>query len=77
MDAESATIQPMSDNLKFRIRSSGKKLAEVAEAMGVDKSSVTRWTQNRVPAERVLEMERITGIPRHELRPDIFGGVAA
>lgn len=26
----------------------------------------------RVPAERVLEIERATGVSRHELRPDIY-----
>lgn len=29
--------------------------------------------RRRLPAERVLDIERITGISRHELRPDIFG----
>jgi DNA-binding transcriptional regulator YdaS (Cro superfamily) len=40
---------------------------------GVDKATVTRWAQNKVPAERVVELERLTGISRHDLRPDIFG----
>ena len=26
----------------------------------------------RVPAERVLEIEKATGVSRHELRPDIY-----
>ena len=26
----------------------------------------------RVPAERVLEVERLTGVSRHELRPDLY-----
>ncbi|RQZ17257.1 chaperone [Burkholderia sp. Bp9031] len=26
----------------------------------------------RVPSERVLEIERISGISRHELRPDLY-----
>jgi DNA-binding transcriptional regulator YdaS (Cro superfamily) len=33
--------------------------------------AISQW--DRIPAERVLEVERITGISRHELRPDIFG----
>lgn len=33
--------------------------------------AISQW--KKVPAERVLEVERITGISRHELRPDIFG----
>lgn len=32
--------------------------------------AVSQW--RRIPAERVLDVERITGIARHELRPDIY-----
>lgn len=46
---------------------------DLANALGVDKSLVTRWAQKRVPVERVADVERVTGIPRHELRPDVFG----
>lgn len=28
--------------------------------------------RGRVPAERVLEIEKATGVSRHELRPDIY-----
>lgn len=50
----------------------GLKLSDVARAIGVNKSALTRWKQRRVPAERVLDVERVTGIPRHELRPDLY-----
>jgi len=33
--------------------------------------AVLQW--KKCPADRVLDVERITGISRHELRPDIFG----
>ena len=55
-----------------KLLQSGLTRREIAEQIGVDKSTVTRWCQFRVPAERVLEVERITGVPRHELRPDIY-----
>lgn len=32
--------------------------------------AISQW--KRVPAERVLDVERITGVPRHELRPDLY-----
>lgn len=47
-------------------------MATLAAAIGVNKSTVLRWLENRLPAERVLDVERITGISRHELRPDIY-----
>lgn len=44
-------------------------ISKVASGLGVTHSAVSQW--DRVPAERVVEVERITGIPRHELRPDL------
>lgn len=43
----------------------------------VDKSTVMRWERGRITPERAVEIERITGIPRHELLPDIFGPAPA
>lgn len=42
--------------------------------LGVSAAEVSRWESGRrqVPAERVIEFEKITGIPRHKLRPDVF-----
>lgn len=48
------------------------KQAELAAKLGVQPPALSKWERGRVPAERVLDIERITGIPRHELRPDIY-----
>jgi len=47
---------------------------QIADAMGVALSTVYKWEKGtiQIPAERVLALERITGVPRHELRPDLF-----
>lgn len=45
-------------------------MSRLAAALSLTRSAVAQW--RRVPVERVLEVERITGIPRHELRPDIY-----
>jgi DNA-binding transcriptional regulator YdaS (Cro superfamily) len=47
-------------------------LEQFGAQFGVNKSTVLRWESGLLPAERVLEIERITGIPRHELRPDLY-----
>ncbi len=48
-------------------------VALVARQIGVPLGTVSAWcTRNKVPAERVLEVERITGISRHELRADLY-----
>jgi len=47
-------------------------LEELAGRFGVNKSTVLRWEEERVPAERVLDVERETGVSRHDLRPDLY-----
>lgn len=49
----------------------GKTHQEIASACGIGRTSVTNWT--KVPARHVLAVEALTGVSRHELRPDIFG----
>ena len=63
-------------------KNSGKTLDGVAEVFGVDRRTIIRWEKGSppVPLKRLEEAEKITGIPRHKLRPDladIFGGSAA
>ncbi|QAY96680.1 CI repressor [Methylovirgula ligni] len=53
------------------LRGRGQK-AKLAEALNVDRSIVSRWIERRVPAERVLEVERATGIHRSKIRPDLY-----
>jgi len=47
-----------------------------AEALGVDRITLYRWAKGVVPAERVCDVERVTGISRHQLRPDLFVSAA-
>lgn len=43
----------------------------LARKIGIAQPSVSNWS--RVPAERVLSVEAVTGVSRVELRPDLFG----
>jgi DNA-binding transcriptional regulator YdaS (Cro superfamily) len=52
------------------IRAKRGMLAKVAHGLGLTRASVVKW--EKVPAERVVEIERITGISREELRPDLY-----
>ena len=45
-------------------------LSALARLLGVKHPTFYRWS--RVPAERVLQIERVTGVSRHELRPDLY-----
>lgn len=53
----------------------GMKLREVAAGCGVGISCASKWAKRGVPAHRVADVERVTGISRHVLRSDIFGAV--
>lgn len=52
------------------IKSAGTASA-LARALGITPSAVLLWKE--VPAGRIVEVERLTGVSRFELRPDICG----
>ena len=59
----------MEHQTPFKNSERGTKI-RIARELGITHGAVSQW--QKVPAERVLDVERITGIPRHELRPDIY-----
>jgi len=42
----------------------------LAEFLGLSVQAVSQW--NEVPPLRVLDVEKATGVPRTELRPDLY-----
>lgn len=44
---------------------------DLAQRLGISPAALSMW--KRVPHERVLDVERLTGIPRKTLRPDLYG----
>jgi DNA-binding transcriptional regulator YdaS (Cro superfamily) len=46
--------------------------AQLARELGVTHAAVRQWMSSRVPAERVVEVERATGIDRELIRPDLY-----
>lgn len=56
----------------------GAGQAGLARLLGVTPQAVNQWVSgNRpVPSRHVLAIESATGISRHLLRPDVFGGAA-
>lgn len=49
--------------------------AKAAAALSIENPSVVfNWLyRGQCSPERVLDIERLSSVPRHELRPDIFG----
>lgn len=62
-------------NIVDRIVNDLGGLTKTATALGLDNPSVVaNWrTRGRIPYQRAIEIERLTGISRHVLRPDVFG----
>ena len=53
-----------------------QSLEVLSDALGVDKSTLWRWETGKVPVDRLVDVERVTGLSRQDLRPDIFGEAA-
>lgn len=58
------------DLAKDRAVGAAGGVSALAKHLRITRSAVSQWT--RVPAERVIEVERCSGVPRHELRPDLY-----
>jgi len=57
--------------LSEAIRAAGG-VGELARQIGISQPSVSNWA--RVPAERVVSVEAVTGVDRAILRPDLYSG---
>ncbi len=64
------SMKPKSREVLRAIKAAGS-IAKLAEAVGTSKQAVHAWYM--IPLNRVWDVEKATGIPHHELRPDFFG----
>jgi len=60
--------------IKEAVNAAGSASA-LARALGIKVQSIQQW--KKIPAERVLDVERVTGVSRSVLRPDLFLDSAA
>lgn len=44
----------------------------LAEALGVEQPAIYYWLYTTCPPERAIQIEKLYGVPRREIRPDIF-----
>lgn len=44
--------------------------ATLASALNLTRQAIYQW--RLVPSQHVLEVERISGVSRHDLRPDLY-----
>lgn len=60
--------------LKLAIEAAGTG-DRLASLLGITAQAVSQW--EKIPLQRVFDVERVTKIPRSQLRPDFFGENAA
>lgn len=56
--------------LQTAIAKAGGPVA-LGKVLGISSQAIAQW--RRAPASRVLQIEEVSGISRHDLRPDVFG----
>lgn len=61
--------QDWDDGLRKAV-SAVRNVSKFARELGVSRGGVYRWKQ--IPAHLVVKAEIISGVPREELRPDLF-----
>lgn len=45
----------------------------LARSLGITHQAIKRW--HKVPADRLVDIERVTGVDRRKLRPDLYQGM--
>jgi DNA-binding transcriptional regulator YdaS (Cro superfamily) len=45
-------------------------ITALAKKLGISPQAITLW--KRIPSNRLLQIEEVTGIPRERLRPDLY-----
>jgi DNA-binding transcriptional regulator YdaS (Cro superfamily) len=60
----------ISCGLALAIEAAGGSKYALAKRLGIKAQSINDWAQ--VPINRVVQIERVTGISRQKLRPDLY-----
>ena len=60
----------MKDAILTDIRNAVGNGSSLARELGLTRQAIYQWW--RVPAEYVLRVESISGVPRHRIRPDLY-----
>lgn len=63
--------KPRNPGFERAIAACGGKLQNLADRLGLSLQGVHKWGRD-IPIDRIEDVERVTGVPRQELRPDFF-----
>ena len=54
------------------LNGAGTNQAGLAQRVGVSRQLINKWKTVEVPATHVIKLEKVTGVPREKIRPDVF-----
>ena len=54
----------------LRAIEAGGGISALARKLGISQAALSKW--RRVPAHQIIAVEKATGVPREELRPDLY-----
>lgn len=60
-------------NLRRYLARKGATQAELADKLGINQSTLSRWLTRGVPPMRVRAVAKATGLTPAQLRPDLWG----
>lgn len=61
------------DKLNEYLKAERGRLSNLARALGITPAAINQW--EIVPADKLVGIETETGIPRQQLRPDLYEGM--
>jgi transcriptional regulator with XRE-family HTH domain len=62
----------MANSFRKWRKAQGLTQIEAAALFKMSQPSIAKWENGHVPPEQCLLVNKVTGIPLHELRPDIY-----
>jgi DNA-binding transcriptional regulator YdaS (Cro superfamily) len=65
----SPTATQRSEGVTLAIQAAGG-LSPLARKLGMSQQALSEW--RRIPADRILQVEAVTGIARERLRPELY-----
>lgn len=64
------TLSYMSE-FELVVKAAGSQ-SQLARALNVTRQTVASWRHRGIPLQRAIEIERVLGVPKETIRPDIF-----
>jgi DNA-binding transcriptional regulator YdaS (Cro superfamily) len=61
------------DKLNEYLKAERGRLSNLARVLDITPAAINQWEM--VPADKLVRIETETGIPRQELRPDLYDGM--